>query len=250
MKTAAVLLALAAATALSALGEELRPILAQPNQVLLKEDFGKPGDDVKAHWGPRQGTRWSIADGVLRGQPSTPEYQASRKDHKGLEPRVSCTAMPKEYVIEFSIRFMDGKATVIVPFVEFGHHVCRVYFGKDGAQLLADGESVRLAEAKGFTIESGKWYHAMAELKGDEFVIRFEDGPALHAKHAGFAKPAESGAGGFGVAGLQGGTVELDNVTVWSVKDAEQPGWAAKRAEWPQTEAVQIKAAKASKPRK
>ena len=49
---------------------ELKPLLAQSDKVVLQDDFLAPGPLKKEHWGPHQGTRWSIADGVLRGIPS------------------------------------------------------------------------------------------------------------------------------------------------------------------------------------
>ena len=94
---------------------ELKPLLAQPDKVALSNDFSRPAKLEKEHWQRRQGTRWSIADGVLRGLPSTLEYQASKPDHKGLEARLSVPSTPPEFIARFSIRFLDGKESSIVP---------------------------------------------------------------------------------------------------------------------------------------
>ena len=181
---------------------ELQPLMAVADEVVLEEEFSEPGPLDKAHWGARQGTRWAVADGVLRGEPSTPEYQASKPDHKGLEARVSSPLTPDQFIARFSVRFSAGKETSVVPFVEFGHHVARLKFsGEGGLSLLADGETVKLAEAKDFTYEPGKWYHALAEMKGEELVVQFADGPVIYASHPQFAAPPSSGANGLGVAG-------------------------------------------------
>ena len=82
----------------------LKPMLVQPDKVVLQEDFSHSGPLDKAAWSARQHTTWIIEDGVLRGTPSSAAYQASRKDHQGLEPRVSMPACPNEYALEFSIR--------------------------------------------------------------------------------------------------------------------------------------------------
>ena len=39
-----------------------------------------------------------------------------------------------------------------------------------------DHETLKVAESGDFKYVPGKWYHALAELKGDEFVIQFVDG--------------------------------------------------------------------------
>lgn len=209
---------------------DLQPLMCEVDQVVLREDFSRPtATPDKSVWKPRQGTRWAFADGVLRGRPSTAEYQAKRRDHKGLEPRLSISKCPAEFVIAFSLRLLDGEASAIVPFVEFGHHVARVNWDAAGVRLVADHESVQLADAPGFHLQPGTWCHALAEIQGDEFVIQFADGPVLQGRHEAFRGEKD----GFGVAGLRGGVIELDDVTVWSVKPAKKPTWANTRAKLP-----------------
>ncbi|MFA6543421.1 MAG: hypothetical protein WCS99_03290 [Limisphaerales bacterium] len=225
----------------------LQPLLAVPDQIVLKDDFSKPAPLKKEHWGARQGTRWTIEDGVLRGRPSTPEYQAKRKDHKGFEPRISAPITPPQFIAEFSVRFSGGSETAAVPFIEFGHHVCRVHLGQGGTEVLADHETTRVAEAKDFKYEAGRWYRVLAEMKGDEFVIQFADGPTFYAKHECFTKPAPSGGNGLGVTGPKDGLAEIDNLTLWSVKSGTQPGWEAARAKLPQFTPVAAKTGPAPK---
>jgi hypothetical protein len=227
------LIAVASAHSLGAAPAELKPLLARPYKVVLQDDFSTPGPVKKEQWGARQGTRWAVADGVLRGQQSSPEFQAAKKDHKGLEPRISAPVTPPQFIAKFSVRFTGGAETAVVPFIEFGHHICRAKLGAEGLTLVADGESVKVAEAGDFKYEPGKWYHVLAELKGDEFVIQIADGPTLYAKHECLAKPAPSGGNGLGVAGPKGGTAEIDNVTLWTIQPEAQASWAAKRATFP-----------------
>jgi hypothetical protein len=223
----------------------LKPLMAVPDKIVMQDDFSKAGALNKQEWGARQGTQWAVEDGVLRGKPSTPDYQAKRKDHFGYEPRISAPVTPPQFIAQFSVRFIGGTETAISPFIEFGHHVCRLRLSKDGAELLADGDTVRVAESKDLKFEPGKWYHALAEMKGEEFVIQFAGGPTIHAKHESFAKAPSSGGNGLGIAGTKGGVVEIDNVTLWSIKAEEQPGWAAKLASFPKFPAVVISKGKA-----
>lgn len=223
---------------------DLKPLMARPDQIVLQDDFSKTGPLDRKAWAKRQGTQWAVEDGVLRGKPSTPEFQASKKDHKGLEPRLSAPITPAQFIAKFSVRFSGGSETGIVPFIEFGHHVCRIRFTKDGVEVLADGESTRVAESKVLKYEPGRWLHALAELKGEEFVIQFDGGSTIYAKHACFAKPAPGGGNGLGVAGPKGGLVEIDDVTLWSIQAEEQPGWAATRDALPKSEPAVLSAKK------
>lgn len=224
---------------------ELKPLMTVPDQVVLQDDFSQPGPFNKKHWGARQGTQWKVEEGVLRGRPSTPEYQAKKKDHFGYEPRISAPITPSPFMAKFSVRFTGGSETNIVPFVEFGHHVCRLRLSADGLELLADGETVRVAQVKEFKPEPGKWLHFLVEMKGDEVVIQIAGGPTLHARHECFAKAVASGGNGLGFAGPKGGMVEIDDVTLSTVKAEELPTWKARRAAFPPFTPLEVKAKKA-----
>jgi len=207
----------------------LQPLMVIPNKSVLQETFSKSGPVKKTNWQNRQGTRWSVEDGVLRGRPSSEEYQASRTHHFGYEPRVSVPVTPSEFLAGFSFRFIGGEETDIVPFIEFGHHVCRVKFSSKGAFIVVDHETLKVAEASDFLYEPGKWYHALAELKGDEFVIQFVDGPVWYVKHECLAKVNASGGNGLGLAGPKNGEVELDNVSIWKIRSQSKPSWNKRR---------------------
>jgi hypothetical protein len=211
--------------------ESLRPLLTIQDELVARNDFSTPAPLKRSEWIQRQGTRWAIEDGVLRGRPSTKEFQDSKPNHKGYEARVSLPATPHEFIARFSIRFIDGAETRIVPFVEFGHHVARIKFSETGLSLVADGETVLLNETNDFKYEPGRWYHLLAEMKGDEFSVQFAGGPTLYGKHTRFKYPATKGGVGLGIAGPRGGTVELDNFSLWSTKKEVHPNWMATKRE-------------------
>ncbi len=242
----AFLLTFSASTVTGADPVDLKPLLVVPDVMVLNDDFSVPHPLPKNIWQARQGTRWEIRDGVLRGQQSSAEYQAKRKDHFGYEPRLSIPTTPAEFAASFSFRFIDGSETAIVPFIEFGHHVCRVRFSKTGTVLLADHETMKLA-GDDFVWKSGKWYHAMAEMKGGRFVFQIADGPTLYASHDSFKSSPTSGGNGFGIAGPRKGHVEIDQLTLWTVKKSDQPGWSAWEAKHPQEKPVQVKERKKKK---
>ena len=108
---------------------------------------------------------------------------------------------------------------------------------KEAAKDLKDYTYAQKAE---FT---AKMKLQLAEIKGDELVVQFANGPTLYGKHESFTGKKD----GFGVAGTKGGTVELDNVTVWSVKTDVNPQWEKTRAALPKFEPVVMQKAAAKK---
>lgn len=220
----------------------LKPLLAVPDKIILQEDYSQPKPLALEIYSKRQGTQWAIEDGVLRGRPSTPEFQAKKQDHQGLEARISIPACPRDFIIQFEVRFIGGGPAPRFPFVEFGHHMARLAWSNGGeATLAADGESVLLANVPNFKIEPGPWYRGLGESKGEEIVIQFADGPTIYGKHPSL----DNEKSGFGVCGTRGGTVELDNITVWSVKPETQANWPQQRSKLPQPEPTVLKKASA-----
>lgn len=218
-----------------------KPLLAIPNQIVLQEKFDQPMPLPKKTWLQRQGTRWAVEDGVLRGKQSSPEYQAAKQDHFGYEPRLSVSATPKDFMLSFKIRFLGGHETAITPFIEFDHHVCRVRFSQNGAILLAAHEVWKVAEAPNFIWKPNQWYSITAERLGSEFVMQIKDGPTLYADHPAFGKSASSGGNGLGVAGPRKGEIEIDDLTIWSIQQQARSSWPAARAKLPKFQPSQLK---------
>lgn len=218
----------------------LRPIMNVPSEVVYQSDFDGLGKTKstgtkppvtaidKMSWQPRQSTRWSVVDGLLRGEQSTAEFQAQRTHHHGYEPRIKSLTTPRQFIAAFSVRFTDGDETNLVPLIEFGHHNVRLKFSKTGVVLLADHEQIQLANTQQVQLKSGRWYHLLAERQADEFVVQFAGGPTLYAKHESLAIPVADDSDGLGIAGTRRGTVEIDNVTLWSIKsDTKAKEWNA-----------------------
>ena len=239
---------------------ELKPLMLIPDKVLFQDDFNTPRGVIKPSkkdsqepWQSNQGTRWEVTDGVLRGRASTPEFQASHDTHKGVHPRIVLTKTPENFVLQFSMRLVDGKPFVagqrksVSPFIEIGHHVVRITWGAHGAMLLAEGESLQLANAQDFKLEPGKWYTVMVERRDDEVLVQFAGGPTFHGKHPSYKSDRHTTMLG----GLEAGTMEVDNVTVSSVKQGDQPSWSDTLAKLPPVQDIRIKEAKpATKPAK
>lgn len=222
---------------------DLSPKWLIPDQILFADDFSQPRGAIKldrknapdAPWQPNQGTRWEVIDGVLRGRASTPEFQAARETHKGIHPRIVLSTTPEQYVLRLSLRVIDGipfeagKRRSVAPFIEIGHHVCRVTWDVNGATLLADGDTTQLAADKDFKLIPGQWETVLIERRDDEVLVQFAGGPVFHGKHASYVTDPHA----VMLGGLEAGTMEVDNVTLWSLKDGTQPGWSAFLAKLP-----------------
>jgi hypothetical protein len=226
MKMRLALFCFAAAVAVTA-GFALHPRMAQPDALVLSEDFSSPGLDAKL-WQARQHTRWSVVDGMLHGEPSTAEYQASRKDHQGFEPRLMIQTELQDYIVEFRFRVNSGEQHAVGAFFEVGHHFARVAFKESGLEMnLGNLKDPTVLVSKPDTkLEKGRWYHVLCETRGDETLVQIDGLPMLYGKDPRVAEHAP----GFGITGLRGGTMDVDDVKIWSAKGAEQPGWSKDRS--------------------
>ena len=207
-------------------GFALHPRMAQPDELVLHEDFSSPDLDRKL-WQARQHTRWSVVDGMLRGEPSTAEYQASRGDHQGLEPRLMIRTELQDYIVEFRFRINSGEQHSVGAFFEVGHHFARVAFKDSGLEMNLGklNDPTILDSEPEVKIEKERWYHVLCETRGDETLVQFNGIPMLYGKDPRIAQHAP----GFGITGLRGGTMDIDFVKIWSVKDGEHPGWSKDR---------------------
>ena len=206
----------------------LQPIMNVVADVVYQSTFSKAGAVDKTIWQKRQGTEWTIGEGVLLGEQSTAEYQAKREHHYGYEPRIKSLKTPRQFIARFSVRFAGGEETSLLPLIEFGHHNARLHLSKTGTVMLADHEQVQLVKTGAVKLESDRWYHVLAERQADELVVQFAGGPTLYAKHKSLAMPVADDTDGLGIAGTRRGTVEIDNVTLWSIKAGRKAkGWGA-----------------------
>jgi hypothetical protein len=232
----------------------LQPDFLVPDQVVFADDFSVPRElkgvaaksPLIGAWNPNQGTRWAVADGVLRGEASTAAFQAAHETHKGIHPRIVLTKTPASYILRCSFRLLDGlpydaaKRRSVPPFLEIGHHIARLTWTAQGASLLADGDSLVVDANKEYRLRPGQWVTVLIERRDDEVVVRFQDGPAFYARHPSYRSDLHAVMFG----GLEAGHMEIDDVTVWSVKPDTQRGWEAWRTAHPTFAPVRIKDAK------
>jgi hypothetical protein len=199
--------------------ENLNPTFLKPGKVIYLDNFNDPGELDTERWQLRQKTRWTIEGDVLKGIPSTPEYQkmkkATGKGHTGTVPRINMIDVPADYILAYRFMLEGGKASKLVPLVEFGHHVSRVYFSDDGPRFLADHEKLTLDQIDGKTIEDGTWYNVLVEVAGDAIVVQIEGWGTLKGQNEFLGKTERPT---IGFTGKTNGNIYLDDVKLTAVK--------------------------------
>ncbi|TWU58557.1 hypothetical protein Poly51_13360 [Rubripirellula tenax] len=212
----------------------LQPILAKPGQVVLDMDFETDFVVDKSHkfFVCGQGTTWKAKQGMLVGTESSPEYQAKKEaqgnGHLGTAPRLQIRDSPRDVILRYSFKIVGGKGTKLLPMIEAGHHLRRIYFGADGSQILVDHEKKTIAESD-FVLQQDQWYHVMIEIKGDEFLVRFQDGPTIYGNDPGVGADFANHA--IGITATDKGTIYIDNLAIWNAADV-QPGWVTAKAKF------------------
>ena len=197
---------------------ELKPILAKPGKIHLDMDFE---EDFTVHKGHRffrlgQGTTWESKGGLLVGTQSSPKYQAKKKaqgnGHLGTAPRLQFPHSPRNLILKYSFKIVGGQTTKLLPMIEAGHHLRRIYFGTDSSQILVDHEKKTIAESD-FVLKRDRWYHIMIEIKDNEFLVRFQDGPTIRGVDPGVG--AQFANYDIGITATNKGTIYIDNLTIW-----------------------------------
>lgn len=192
----------------------LQPLLVQPGRPLLQDDFERPHPLDPTVWQARQSTRWSIQEGVLQGLPATAEFQQSHKDHNGTVPRLRILPASQDYVLRFSFKLGPGEGKKDQAFFEFGHHKARVVYDAEGTRLVANHEKEILQSFPDFKIQPEVWYHVLAELRGDELAVQFQDGPTFRVRHPDVTGEKD----GFGIVGFPQGVILIDELTLSEVR--------------------------------
>jgi hypothetical protein len=192
-------------------------------KALFSEDFSKSIEIKKPHWWVKQNTRWSVKNGQLLGIPATLVYQAKKKKegkgHLGDIPRIGLAKIPKSYIMTFKFQMDDKAWNKQVPMFEFGHHVSRIFFSKEGAKLLSDHEKVTNMEDKNLIPAPFKWYEVLAEVGETDLFIQIKDENGKLSKfYCHYPKFKEAENTNFQIATTVQGTVKMDNFKVWQSK--------------------------------
>ncbi len=198
-------------------------------KVLFQEDFSKNIEVKKPRWWIKQNTRWSVKDGELVGTPATADYQAKKKKegkgHLGDIPRIGLGKMPKSYIMSFRFQMDDKGWNKRVPMFEFGHHISRIFFTKEGTKLLTDDERVEHMNDKTLIPEAFKWYEVLAEISEADLFVQIKDEKGkIHKFYCHYPKFKDAQNTSFQIASTIQGTLKMDDIKFWESGGLKE-GW-------------------------
>lgn len=213
------------------LGTEIETKFLIPDKMIFQADFDEGENPGKPNWQLRK-SNWEIFNGALRGVNAGgngPFIRFHSKQNGGV--------LPEDYIIRFSFmtetrkdiaekdrRKIHPKYSIGHRF-SFGHYAAKYQWRGEQGMDLAIGHGHAI-EDKRFHIEKGRWYHVTAEIRGDEILVWFQDGPAWYMQHDHFRSKPQ----GFEFFTHITEAGYLDNLEVWSLAEGTQSGWEKQKA--------------------
>ncbi len=203
---------------------DVSPLISQTGELVFEDDFDS--SEFKPEWVGLHGTRWSVVDGALRGEPSTEEYQQKQiaknnRAHSGKSPSSRLMVGVDDCVVLFRFKMAENLAGAHFGFNDGKtgtQHVGRfTVTTKTGMTLQKDknpkikGDKDETLVTNEFNVEADTWYWMMLEVVGEEMVAQVSGGPVLKAQHPrlGIYK------GQINLPTRGGGVIYFDHVRVW-----------------------------------
>lgn len=211
----ALLLSLAAVSGCSALvADEYRPELFASLKPVYEDDFAGGSIDA-GHWQVRQGSTWTVKDGVLTGGPSPKEYQEKKiaegdAAHAGLKPVIWLEKVPGNLVVRLRLRYDAANYHPRFPLIDVGHHVNTILFGKEKTTLVLKKDQ-KTVEAAAPLLALNQWADVAIELKKGSLVL------VIDGRKTRFDDPLIDMAGQQQIdfKGVDGGGIQIDDVRVF-----------------------------------
>jgi hypothetical protein len=190
-----------------------KPELFQSTKLVYEDSFdGKLNAEF---WEVRQNTTWEIKDGVLKGSPSSKEFQDKKKasadpSHAGLNPVIWLKQVPENFVCTMRVRY-DGEAYKKgFPLLDLGHHTNTISFGEKATTLtIKKNVETLTVESPLFAINA--WHDVAIELKKGALLLTIDG-----KKHRFESKNIDmEGQHQIDFKGLNFGTCQIDDVKLW-----------------------------------
>lgn len=212
MKTIPILLTLAFASTLSA--ADYQPELFSSMKLVYEDDFSGGTIDTE-HWQVRQGTTWTIQDGVLTGAPAPKEYQDKRvaandTAHAGFKPVIWLEKVPEKLVATFRVRYDAADYHPRFPLIDVGHHIHTFIFGKEKTTFLLKKDVKTEALAKPL-LPLNQWVDVVIELKPGVIVFKI-DGVSTRVEDEGITMEGQQQ---IDFKGVDHGGILIDHVAIY-----------------------------------
>ena len=171
----------------------LDPIESRKGSILFEDNFNS--GFAKREWTPLHGTHWYVEKGVYRGNPSSPEFQASRQNHTGATPSMALQVEARDCILQMSFKISGGLNAAHIGFnngstTNGTGHIGRLIPSTNAGTILQKDAHSQIAGDKNlpvsssdWTIEKDRWYTVLIEVVGDQFIAQIEGGPTLKARH-------------------------------------------------------------------
>ncbi|MGB0582105.1 MAG: hypothetical protein ACPGVU_20615 [Limisphaerales bacterium] len=166
-----------------------------PGKPIFKADFNDGKDPGKPLWQLRKST-WTMKNGVLHGVNDGGNGAFIR-----LHSKEKGGILPEDYIMKFSFKIEErpgaGKKKNKYHTTRssghrfsFGHYAAKYQWRPDTGMDIAIMHGHAMTDDR-FHIGKGKWYHVAVEIRGDEILTWFNDGPAYYMQHDVFrSKPS------------------------------------------------------------
>ncbi|MDF1741940.1 MAG: hypothetical protein P1U86_22455 [Verrucomicrobiales bacterium] len=200
-----------------------------PGELIFAEEFTETSTFEKPTWYLRRSS-WEVKDGVLRGVNeggNGPFIRLQSKENDG--------PLPEDYIMTFSFKIEENpdekksnkhhETRSSGQRFSVGHYAAKIQWRPDIGMDLNIGHGDAL-EDDSFYVEKGKWYHITMEIRGDEIVASFKDGPTYYLQHDHFREKPQ----GWEFFTHISEVAFLDNMQVWSLADGEHPEWKETRS--------------------
>ena len=167
-----------------------------PGDIIFQANFDDGINPAKPRWMLRK-SAWEIEDGILRGvniDGNGPFIRLHSKENGGY--------LPEDYIMKFSFMIKDNPDASekeakkrhpefsVGHRFSFGHYAAKYQWRADIGMDIAIGHGHALTDGD-FHIKKNKWYHVTAEIRGDEVLVWFKDGPDYYMQHDNFrSKPS------------------------------------------------------------
>lgn len=222
------LLLLAGAAALGAdePKPDLAPVISRAGELVFEDNFDMA--EIRPEWKPLHGTRWTIVDGKLQGEPSTKEDRQAQiakgnKKHSGGTPSSRLMVPADDCIVLFRFKLTDGLSGAHFGFNDGSFqsgtgHVCRfTATTRKGLTLQKDknaklkGDADETLATNEFKLKPDTWYWMMLEVLGDQIAAQVSGGPVLKARHPRIDIPKDQ----INLPTRGGGIIFYDHVRVW-----------------------------------
>ena len=205
---------------------DVAPLISRPAQLIFHDRFDKSA--VRPEWKPLHGTRWSVVDGALKGEPATRDYQQAQinkgnKSHSGRTPSSRLMVPTDDCIVLLRFKLTDKLVGAHFGFNDGTFktgtgHVCRFTATiNKGLTLQKDknaksqGDLDTTMAKSPFKLKRNTWYWMMLEIVGDQMAAQVSGGPVLTARHARIDIPKDQ----INLPTRGGGVIFYDDVRIW-----------------------------------